>query len=307
MPRLLWSLERCVFFLFGKNTQTGNVIGPGATGFFVAKHSSTLQSLFHVYAVTNRHAVDKYHDIRINTCDGSSKIIEFDPSEWVYSEADDLAALDVTDSIVPEQRSDGTHNISWILEHSMYSRQFGWSAAMGDQTVMLGLFADHAESKLNVPVARFGNIAAMPNVDSPVRLRNNDAFVRPAFLNDMRSRTGFSGSPVWVWHNPYDDMNWPELYGYKESISTPHQRRRASLTLIGIHRGQFWEKTTALSSQTAHVRVGDSFEIASSMTVVVPGGEILTMLDLPKFAAQRDARDARQDRIDAHGDNCGLS
>ena len=42
MPRIAENLDRCVFFLFGHSPKTGQLIGPGATGFFVGKSSESL-------------------------------------------------------------------------------------------------------------------------------------------------------------------------------------------------------------------------------------------------------------------------
>src|SRR5271167_688780 len=85
MPRLRETFEKCAFYLFGHNPKTGDVIGPHATGFFVAKASVPLQHVWHIYAISNAHAVQDSPCIRVNLRFGGTRLIEFDPSEWIIS------------------------------------------------------------------------------------------------------------------------------------------------------------------------------------------------------------------------------
>jgi hypothetical protein len=277
-------MQRSVFFLFPFDALKGKPGKlPGATGFFVCRDAEVPRfGLHHFYAVTNRHAVKHCPVIRVNSKSNGTRFVDFDPSEWIYSQTDDLAVADVTDYLKPDD------DVSWVSEHSFASsREGALDARIGDQTIMLGLFADHREGAVNVPIGRFGNLAARPNVSTPVRLGPNDSYARPAFLNDMRSRTGFSGSPVWTWYSAYQDVAI-------DSIEVPdpekEPRRHASLKLIGIHRGQFREPASVLDSM-------GEIEVASSMTVVVPAWEIGKVLDLPELVKRREARDERPERV----------
>jgi hypothetical protein len=167
---------------------------------------------------------------------------------------------------------------------------------------MLGLLTQHDGGKVNLPVARFGNIAAVPNSLTPVQLSRPDSFVRPAWLNDCRSRGGFSGSPVWIWRSQYDDMNLYNGPGLPASLFAKNQPATYSfLALLGCHRGQFREETTIYargesSELERPLRSGDDIELPSAMTVVVPAWEISSVLDYPELKDQRDARDKRPER-----------
>lgn len=297
MPRILRGLERCVFFLYGHNPQTGNLSGPGATGFFVSRASRTLAGLFHIYAVSNRHAVVNYPCIRVNWGETGTRIIECDPTEWVWSDTDDLAALDVTDMILADDgRSVWGGELSSNNQWSFVTKDLASHhiVGIGDQTVMLGLFTDHARGARNVPVGRFGNLAALPDDTMPVSLGSRDDLARPAFLNDMRSRSGFSGSPVWIFKTPYDDMNEIGIGGVMQVARRPS----AFLKLLGVHRGQFREETTiGLLEGSRALQSGDNIDIASSMTVVIPAWEIDMLLDKNAFEHQRLTRDLRDDRV----------
>jgi hypothetical protein len=294
VPRIPAKFENCVFFLFGpKTSKVDETIGPGGTGFIVCRHSETLGSQRHMYAITNKHVINNYYWIRINTADGGTRIIKHDPDDWAESADEDLAALDITDDI----DLTGEDHVSWIWNNDFLNHDSVWGnqIGIGDQVFMIGLFSNHSGGGRNIPVARFGNIAAMPSTLSPVMLSENDPYIRPAFLNDMRSRSGFSGAPVWVWRTPADDL---EFYS-----SSPMQKQgmplgRSFLCFAGIHRAQFPEETTFLESESPQVlRRGAKVRIASSMTVVIPAWEITRLLEGEKLRCQREARDARPERI----------
>ena len=299
VPRIRRGLEQCVFFLYGHHPQTGQVCGPGATGFFVARESRTLAGSYHVYAVSNCHAIGDYPCIRVNWGENEVRLFECDPTEWIWSETDDLAAVDVTDLIMStDGRPAAGSGLSWISEYNFVTRDFSFhhDVGIGDQTVMLGLFTNHAGGSRNVPVGRFGNLAALPDDSTPVRLGPNDRLARPAYLNDMRSRSGFSGSPVWVLRTPYDDMNELEFTGSSKLFHS----RSSFFRLLGVHRGQFREQTTVrLLEDGRALQSGDDIEIASSMTVVIPSSEIVALLNKSMFEQQRIERDGRSDRIKA--------
>ncbi len=293
MPRVPTKFEKCVFYLYGLNPMTGKLEGPGATGCFVAWPSEELTGEYHLYAVSNRHAVSEHSCIRVNAHRGNTAMIDREPHEWLSRNGVDLAATDVTDDLNPNAHDFGLIYSSDFLTDD---RAAGFEVGIGDQVFMMGLFADHNGGRLNVPAARFGNIAAMPHVDRRVSLFRRDPYAMPCYLNDMRSRSGFSGSPVWVWRTPSDDLNF---YGPEGSEGTAFVIGRTFLCFLGIHRGQFQERTTVLSAETVHtIKHGTELQIASAMTVVIPADEIRGLLYDERFAEQRRERDKRSERIE---------
>jgi hypothetical protein len=299
-------MERCVFFAFGTNCKDGSLLGPGGTGFFVFRESENVPYTIHIYAVTNRHVAQKYPNIRINSSETSVYYWEYDPSDWALSNSDDLAALDITDKIgfsedhgIPYERP-----VDFVSERAFVSEKFkhDHNVGVGDETIMLGLLTQHDGGTINLPVARFGNIAAAPNTLAPVQLSRQDRFVRPAWLNDCRSRGGFSGSPVWIWRSQYDDMNLYKGPGLPDNLFAKNQPATYSfLALLGCHRGQFREDTTIYakgesSSPKRVLQSGDDIQLASAMTVVVPAWEISNMLNCSQLKDQRDERDNRPER-----------
>ena len=202
MPALNRTLEKCVFYLFREDPKTAEPTRIGGTGFFVARQSGALPYTYHVYAVSNRHVIADSSVLRVNTKTQSSRFIHSEPTDWVWSETDDLAVLDVTECLkFSTETALWDDDISWVDERDFVPEptQSSYGIRIGDNTIMLGLFANHAKSGTNIPVGRFGSVAALPDASNPVSLHKTDQFSRPAYLNDMRSRSGFSGSPVWVW------------------------------------------------------------------------------------------------------------
>src|SRR4051794_24779824 len=197
MPRIGTQLLKSVFYLFGHlQNQFINHNAPAGTGFFVGRHSTALPLTRHVYAVSNWHVVRDAPCVRVNLVGGGSRKLEIEHDEWVPLAGEDMAAADVTDHL--RQSPDplqGYDDISWLEEHSFVRQQGFRDAAVGDDTFMVGLFSDHRGDTENAPVGRFGNIASVPNAAMPVELHPKDPYPSPAYLNDMRSRTGFSGSP----------------------------------------------------------------------------------------------------------------
>lgn len=299
LPRVPERFENAVVFMFGQHPERDDaLIGPGGTGVIIETPSSTLSGEYHTYVVSNKHVIDQTPWVRVNTCDGGTRILECISEDWISDGQEDLAILDITDEISYE-----TDYCSWINHGNFLTARhvLAHHIGIGDQVFMLGLFSDHDGSSRNSPVARFGNIAAMPNPLIPVITGPDDCYKRPAFLNDMRSRQGFSGSPVWIWRGQEQDLTEYDGGGLRFNRTTGGIYNSAPpfLCFAGIHRGQFPEKTSVLMSKDENlVRQGTEFTIASAMTIVIPAWEISRLLNNPQLCAQRTARDSINERIE---------
>lgn len=298
MPKLADNLTRSVFYLYALDGKTGSPAALGGTGFFVARQSVALPYTWHVFAVSNVHVAIRAAAsiLRVNTRDGASRFIPYEPTDWVQSATDDLAIIDVTDQLgFSIETGLWTDDISWVDEIHFVPEPFRspYGIGIGDNTIMLGMFANHSEGSRNAPIGRFGNVAALPDEANPARLHKNDRFARPSYLNDMRSRTGFSGSPVWVWRTPQDDMNsHKQAQGILPRLSATE---RSFLALIGVHRGQFSDKVPICVTGTG---ASHAAEIPSSMTVVVPAWEITKLMNHKELMRNMTERDTRPERIE---------
>jgi hypothetical protein len=74
----------------------------------------------------------------------------------------------------------------------------------GDDAFMVGLYVDQPLGARNDPNARFGNVSRLASEGHPVE--QGHGLKEPSDVVDMRSRTGFSGSPVFVYRREAEDL-----------------------------------------------------------------------------------------------------
>jgi hypothetical protein len=130
---------------------------------------------------------------------------------------------------------------------------------------------------------------------------------RPTHLVDMHSRTGFSGSPVFVFE--YPNRVWIQDRPVLE-LAKPGSGREERLKLFGIHCGQYsdWVKVRAVKKRAEPplwqgigdvIKEGDEIKLPGSMNTVVPSWRITEMLDHPDLERLRQNRDdVRRDEHD---------
>jgi len=301
MPRLRPEFTETPFFLYAKSPITGAVEDtPSGSGFAVQVASETLPLSKHCYAVSCKHVVSgsAASIIGLAHADGSPAFPEYEPTDWTFSKDDDLAVIDITDDI--EAWSQPTAicvaQSDLLLDSQFIER---CNVGIGDEVVMLGLFPDHPSE----PVARFGSLAAMASDEHPLRLHKHDK-PRPAFMADMRSRAGFSGSIVVVYRTPTTNLRNIS----SDSGFTYTSQNNAFFRILGVHRGQFWETITARATEATPRKAfadGDKIDIASSMTYIVPAWRIAEMLESEQFRKRRAQRDEEPARIKRYARTSG--
>ena len=147
-----------------------------------------------------------------------------------------------------------------------------------DEVVISGLFTRRTGKAKNLPIVRFGNIAAIPSErlsDSKTGLDFH------AYLIEFRSMGGLSGSPVFAYIGP----------GRVDPSGKPLQFAFAALYLIGVVRGH-WEHEepripfpSVFSDETGKVNWG--------IGVVTPATELIPILYSEQFVKQREAIDRK--------------
>jgi hypothetical protein len=171
---------------------------------------------------------------------------------------------------------------------------------VGDDVFMIGLFIDHKGLATNIPSARFGNISMLP---SPMAIiEQPTGYEGESYVVDMHSRTGFSGSPVYVyrtfgndltslWGDSFEEIeiNNPQSDNNFRKITARHGRIRTNklFRLLGIHYAQFPEKwpwseqeATAEARRDLAAKTG-YVEGMSGMTCVIPAWDIMEVLEMP--------------------------
>lgn len=265
-----------VFFLYPDEESARAGKKAGGTGFFVAVPSATAPDRFHfTYAVTNWHvAVERGSSvIRVNRHDGGVEIFPFEPHEWEFIPGGhDIAAIPLR---LPQELK--AQAILFDVSPSTFclTKQDRKVAEInaGDDVFMLGRFVDYDGVEVNQPAMRFGNISMMSaKVKQPTGGRHTSVVV------DMHSRTGFSGSPVFVYRTH------GSIFAKENTIVSGGHLMK----LHGILWGQFpeeWGVKKSLAQGEDHAAVPDVDSVIgwSGMSLVVPAHNIAELLNCARF------------------------
>lgn len=287
MPRIPPTILDCVFYLYPDEAAANEGHNFGGTGFFVAMPSERFPDKFaHLYAVSNWHVVcrDGSSIIRRMMPDGRPEIYPFEPDQWEFNPRFDIAAVLLEEVANPSFIWTTAFVRPEMIGHR--NDQLG----VGDDVFMIGRFIDHDGGPINRPAARFGHISVLP---APVQQPNG--IKTDSFCVDLHSRTGYSGSPVFVYRTHYSDLDpEPPKPG---TLRLPVGG--ATLMLLGIHYAQFpelWELTDKQRISESHeplITEGKYVKGLSGMTCVLPAWDIMNVLKRPKLQKQREAREER--------------
>ena len=282
MPQLgqyKW-ISDVVFFLYQsvEDAQAGRA--SGGTGFLVAVPSEKWgRDYFHVHGVTNWHvACDGGASVlRVNLRQGGTEVIEHGPEEWTFRSVwHDIA-------ISPPLRFDPRiHKVEAVWVEDLLTKEdiSGDDIGPAEDVFTVGRFIDYAGKETNEPSFRFGNISIVnAEVKQPTKYMGN------SLVLDMHSRTGYSGSPVWIYRTP------GTVFARESDIAmTWHY-----IKLLGIQYGQFpelWEikEQSSSKSTAAHAAFltdGKYVEGWSGMSCAVPAAAIVELLADPKLREMR--------------------
>lgn len=315
MPTIPHKIERSAVFLYGLHptTHKWTVVG---TGCIIRVQGSRLP---HFYAVTNWHVASKAGSIRLNLISGQCERVDHDPSDWYLWRECDLAVLDITAHLMTGKYLVSSIPIDQFV--SQFAVERG-ELAMGDDVFMVGLFGQHLHDDRNTPIARFGNLSRPMDNDFPIQLEGAGKI--PAHLIDMRSRAGFSGSPVWVYRTPATDLTEFSGDGPPEPVDTsladfvrsnrgmgrtghiPYSDRWALrvngtnlfLRFLGVHCNQFYEPFEVEVQEAIGdpVKVGQKQLYPSSVTLVIPAHRIIEALNVSQFQETRIAREEASEK-----------
>jgi len=278
------------FYLLRINPKTGKTGDPCGTGVFIGVPSEKFPEKMAVYAVTAKHAIDKGASIiRINAArqlpgqaepDIFTRPLEFEPHEWSFIPGgDDVAAIEVTSAF---NRNDLIRTVP-IFDLATPAVVKTLSITAGEDIFMLGLFTDSPGVSFNSPCARFGNLSQIAHPDHPIK--QGHGFKHPSHITDMHSRPGFSGSPVFIYRTPDQDL--VRIAGARTDKNAPTPT--AFVKLLGIHSAQFKER--------AETAKGTKLTIPSSMAIIVPAEAVEKLLNSPRFVEARRMRDREHTRM----------
>lgn len=266
MPRIPDEVLDSVFFMYRQTDDADQGINACGTGFLVAYPSEhhSLNGLLHFYVVSNVHVVIDAPVVRINRRDGSTQSFGNDSDEWEKDEHTDVAVL-------PLEINWPEYELHFLGRDFFNDKDFvkEFDIGLGDDVFMVGYFQDHGGiQERNTPFVRFGHISMVPpNMDGQ---HKKDI----SYCVDMRSRAGFSGSPVFVYRTPGSNI--------KEGVETRQGDfyTPGFMRLLGIDWGSFPE-IWKIDGKMVNA------EGISGLAVVTPAWDILRVLDREVFVKQR--------------------
>ncbi|MBL8654189.1 MAG: trypsin-like peptidase domain-containing protein [Alphaproteobacteria bacterium] len=288
MPKIPREVLDAVIYLYPSRDAAEKVEGFGGTGFVVAIPGELFPNhTIYYYAVTNWHvAVREGHStMRINTIDGGVDIFEYGPEEWHFDPRYDIAVLPF--SMMPGKHKVSLINSNIFVKSEIFSKDI---LGIGEDVFMLGRFIDHDGGPTNAPAARFGNLSLLP---SPI-LQTNDR-VADSFCVDLHSRSGYSGSPVFIYRDRGFSLDLSNVTSTPDRTLDPPSLGRSYLGLLGIHWGQFSEAWEIVKGRAVPKKEAVSLDVEgqyvkglSGMTCVLPAWCILEVLKMEKLRALRE-------------------
>ena len=291
MPKIPSNYLNPVFSLYKTRENAEKRTHEGGTGFIVSLPTVVPDQSF-TYFVTNWHvAVKAGAPIgRIETHSGEPEIFEFDCADWHFSPKFDIA-------VVPVVLNPKVHDVAAIPLHSFlteaYKKQH--EIGIGEDVFMVGRFIQYQGMDRDVPSLRFGNISMDP---APIVQENETT--AESYCIDIRSKVGYSGSPVFVYRTPGYDLG--DLRENEEGIRVL-RGGTSLLAFLGIHWGQFperWEVTIQGDLKEQHAESNGRVLVTgrryveglSGMTCVLPAWCIEEVLNMPELQRKRDQEDA---------------
>jgi hypothetical protein len=283
-------LRQCVGFLGFPKGRDYEVAG---TCFIVSRPSARPNVAF-IYFVTAGHVIDEITaqgadtvSARLNLSDGLYKWFDTKVSQWIrhpdptvdlalfYDAIGSLHEMDIVPFPIQEATTD-----RWLDSNA-------GEIGIGVEVFMLGLFTNHYGKQKNLPIARSGIIAAMPEekVQALVGNRMEDI---DAYLLETRSMGGLSGSPVFAY-----------LGHDRRSRAGLHMGRR--VLLLGMMQGHYddLEDSVAdgldrLPDKRERRRINKGIGIAIPIEKVV---ELINEVRENEDAADRAAVDAERQSL----------
>jgi hypothetical protein len=278
--RIPEAITSCVCFLCVKQQPGANAgkYQPAGTGVFVGVKMEGDYSF--VYLVTARHVVDTIEECgfkemyaRINTHTGTYEYIQVNLDAWITStnKAIDLAVLrfGIDQKIfnfkpLPFEMLATTETVA---KHGI---------GIGDELFAVGLFALREGKERNIPIVRTGIVAAMP--DEPLTNKTGDQY--HAYLAELRSIGGLSGSPVFVWIDRFRCVN-PGLEEAKDW----------AFFLLGLIQGHWDLQKNATSDLLApdapFISKGENLNVG--IAVVTPAQYLVALLMAETLQQEREA------------------
>ncbi|MFI4988592.1 MAG: hypothetical protein ACHQF3_14235 [Alphaproteobacteria bacterium] len=261
------------------------VFKPQATGFLVLAFQRRIPDLAFPYLVTAEHVVADMHrnrtDVycRLNLRDGTAIVEPLGNKKWLVH-PDESQRTDV--AILPFWINSAIIDHDYIplfnrVDKNIQAMRPGL-LALGSEVFAIALFNTVYGKGRDIPIIRIGNIAAVP--EGLVGTRHLGDI--EAYLIELRSLAGLSGSPVFV--NPtnvrrMEDASWSEHF------------------FIGMVHGHSEAPALEEGDRAEHGLLNGG-AVNAGIGIVVPAAKIVETLYQPDSVAQMRARAAARRQRD---------
>ncbi len=272
----------CVFYLYPSRIAAEEGHAVGGSGFFVGVPSARFSDRVYVYAVTNRHVVEdgESRTIRINRRAGGVEVFETELNHWTCAAADDLAVVHFEANLIE-------CSYTWLEVQQFVTKELitRMRIGPGDQVFMVGRFVNHQGLACNTPAARFGNLSMMPG--EPVKRK--DGSLQLSFMADMRSMSGYSGSPVSVFISPAEQP-------FRRMDRSHPDSRLCGPWLLGIDWGHTESKSRVFTGANMQAE-GLHVNTNAGISLIVPAWRLQELLYEDSLVTQRKKMDELRDDI----------
>jgi hypothetical protein len=288
MPRIPDQLFQSVVYLYPSEAAAVTGEDAGGTGFFVESPSSVSGLTFR-YVVSNVHVVFSGNTtLRINKTGGGVETLVLPEASWVqHPDGDDVAVAPVA-SMPPDWR---VMALGLPDFYPTPERMEELNVGVGDDVFMLGRFFAHSGRQRNEPLARFGNIAMMPGE----KVLDGRQLLVDAFLVEMHSLPGFSGSPVFI---AIGAGSYRGVYGAdKQARMMPFYTE--TIGLLGIDTGHK-QMSHKVIDRTTREPVDEDWRVQqnSAVAIVAPYNKIGDVMSSEELVEQREYTD--KEWLDEH-------
>ena len=267
-------IASCSVYLYRSNEDAVTGSRVGGSGLILGIPSRVFPEDFWLYAVTNRHVIEKGNSvIRVNRRDGGVTIVDLRPTEWVTHPEQDVAAAPVSLSAI-------LHQVDFVTSAMLLTRDImiKHDVGPGDDTFLVGRFVYADGGVRNQPSIRFGRISMNPG--QPVR--TSTGHLQESFLVECHSIGGYSGSPVFVYFHPFSSRDTPY----------PNLRKgEYPVYLLGIDYGHLPTKLPVVDKNMEPHPEGWGVIQNSGLMGVVPAWHIIDLLNVEEFVKYREACD----------------
>jgi hypothetical protein len=278
MPRIPTIITNSVIYLFSDRDAADTGEDFGGSGFLFGI-GTTPTPASHLYAITAAHVIhDGFPVVRINLRHDSSKqerteSLPFTKDDWIIDPVNDLAVCPLPPDLNPLKFSFSVIDKRFLMSRDDFVKN---DIGPGDEVVYIGRFKQHAGRFMNMPSVRFGHISMNPSEEEPIVYElDGEEKRQPAFLVEARSRSGYSGSPVFTLNQ--------HAVNNRRAVFPMFDMR-----LLGI---DFYHLTEDIKLSNFGQSVEYRAEVHAGMMGVVPAWYLLDLLTSSPRIAEQQKRD----------------